>query len=94
MLGVPGLIHAYKTTAKDALLLAPSIIKEETQTFELEFDYHLTSIINQAIIKLDAIQQGTENLLFCKKQIQIPVSNVEEANQIFSKIHNLVFRKL
>jgi uncharacterized YigZ family protein len=94
MLGVPGLINAYKCTAKDALMASTIIVKEEMEIFELEFDYNLTTLVNQTILKLDAIQQSTENLLFCKKQIQIPISKVENAIEIFSKIHNLVFRKL
>jgi uncharacterized YigZ family protein len=94
MLGVPGLINAYKTTAKDALLLSEMIIKEETITCILEFDYNLTSTVNQALSQVDAIHFKTDNLLFCKKEIKIPLSKAELAKEIFSKIHNLQFQFL
>jgi uncharacterized YigZ family protein len=94
MLGVPGLINAYKTTAKEALIATEKIVLEKTETFELEFDYQLTSIVNQALQKLNALHQSTENLLFCKKMVKIPYSQVANAMDIFGKMHNLVFRKL
>jgi uncharacterized YigZ family protein len=94
MLGVPGLINAYKSTIKLALELSQIVVKEETQLFELEFDYHLTSVVNQALIKVDAIHYKTDNLLFCKKEVQIPLSKVAMAMDVFQKIHNLVFRKI
>ncbi len=94
MLGVPGLINAYKSTIKLALELSQIVVKEETQLFELEFDYHLTSLVNQALIKVDAIHYKTDNLLFCKQEVQIPLSKVAMAMDVFQKIHNLVFRKI
>ena len=92
MLGVPGLINAYKTTANLALDLSEIIVQEQTKSAELEFDYNLTSIVNQTITKLNAVDMQTANLLFCKKTVKIPMSKVDQAQEVFNKIHNLAFK--
>jgi uncharacterized YigZ family protein len=94
MLGVPGLINAYKTTAKLALENCVVVTKEQTKLAELEFDYNLTAIVAQSLAKIQATDLQTENLLFCKKLVNIPVSKIQIATEIFDKIHNLAVKWL
>ncbi len=94
LLGVPGLIHAYKTNALDAINASGIITKEVTQPYELNFDYNLTSTVNQVLVKLQAVHTATENLLFCKKRIFVPKSKELLADELLNKIPNLQVIKL
>ena len=53
LLGVPGLINAYKTAASLALQLTPIIEKPVLATYMLEFDY---TLMNEVMVILKKIQ--------------------------------------
>ena len=52
LLGVPGLIAAYKESTQDALQQAEIVEKIIVQTFRVQYDYGLTSQIMNAVKKL------------------------------------------
>jgi len=59
-LGVPGLIHAYKTSTADALGNAQKIEKTLEDIFRLNFDYSLMSQVMNAtkFLKLEIVKQN------------------------------------
>jgi uncharacterized YigZ family protein len=94
LLGVPGLINAYKESSNSALQNSTIIEKEETNTYELEFDYTITSTIKQALHKLGAEIISTENLLFCKILARIPKKEFAAANKVLDEINTLQYKVL
>jgi uncharacterized YigZ family protein len=94
LLGVPGLINAYKTTAQLALDNTTIITVEETNMYELEFDYTITGEVNQMLKKLDAEIVSTQNLLFCKMNVKIKKKAFTQANNVLQEMHNLQYKIL
>ena len=77
LLGVPGLINAYKTAAHDAIAAAIMIEKQVEQSLKLEFDYTLMNEVMRILkhYHIDVVQQ--EMNLFCTMEISIPLSVFE-----------------
>ncbi len=77
LLGVPGLITAYKTAASLALQLTPVIRKQIEINYQLHFDY---TIINDVmmIVKQNQCTVIRQDLqLFCNMTLGIPTMNLE-----------------
>lgn len=89
MLGVPGLINAYKTCASDALAEATWIEKWITQTVEITTDYNTLSevlyLLKQA--EADIIHQETQ--LFCTIVSAIPKARFEHYTTLLQKIRGV-----
>ena len=77
LLGVPGLINAYKTSAAMALH-ANSIIKRPVcENYRLQFDYTILNEVMRIIKKNDCVILKQELQLFCTIETSIPRSQVE-----------------
>jgi uncharacterized YigZ family protein len=86
LLGVPGLINAYKTAAALVLQVVPLVQKPVIKKFSLHFDY---TQMNEIMIILKQLQVEVirqESQLFCTMQVAVPVSKVEELQY---RINNL-----
>lgn len=77
LLGVPGLITAYKTVASFALQLTPIIQKPVLQQYVLEFEYGLMNEVMMIVKRAQCVVIANEAQLFCRLQIGVPKS--EEA---------------
>lgn len=77
LLGVPGLIHAYKTSASFALQLNPVIKKPVLANYRLQFDYTILNEVMRIIKKNDCIILKQELQLFCMMETSIPKKNLE-----------------
>lgn len=78
LLGVPGLISAYKAAASMALQVTPVLIQPVLIRYHLEFDYTQLNDIMK-IVKQCACSIFAQNLqLFCTMDIGIPRSNLEQ----------------
>lgn len=77
LLGVPGLINAYKTAASFALQLNPIIKKPVLLNYRLQFDYTILNDVMRIIKKNDCIILKQELQLFCMLETSIPKSNQE-----------------
>jgi uncharacterized YigZ family protein len=91
LLGVPGLINAYKTAAQMAVQEAGILIKEETNMYTLEFDYTIQSAVQKALHFLQAEIVSTENLLFCKVHARIKKRDFALANKTLDEIYSLQY---
>ena len=89
LLGVPGLINAYKTTASLALQTTQIVQKPILNYFELEFDYTQTNAVMQILKKVDAIILENITQLFCKLLIAIPKSRLSEFEYNFKELHQV-----
>ena len=77
LLGVPGLIKAYKTAASFALQLNPIIKKPVLLNYRLQFNYTILDEVMRVIKKNDCIILKQELQLFCMMETSIPKSNQE-----------------
>ncbi|HYC28722.1 MAG TPA: YigZ family protein [Chitinophagaceae bacterium] len=78
LLGVPGLINAYRSATALVLQLTPVIPKPVTTRYTLTFDY---TLMNEVMAVVKACQGATvvnEAQLFCKLVVDIPLSRLDE----------------
>lgn len=78
LLGVPGLINAYKTAASLVLQVVPLIQKPVLKKMSLQFDYTQMNEVMILLRQLNAVVIRQESLLFTQLEIGVPVSRVEE----------------
>jgi uncharacterized YigZ family protein len=89
LLGVPGLINAYKSSAAMALQVIPLIRKPILKKYQLQFDY---TQMNEVIIVLkqyncEVLTQ--ENQLFTIMSIGIPLERVTEVTYKLENLRNV-----
>jgi uncharacterized YigZ family protein len=73
LLGVPGLINAYKTTAALVLQTIPIVQKERVVQYELEFDYTQMNEMQKIVKQSRGVVVKNESSLFSKLIIDIPI---------------------
>ena len=94
LLGVPGLINAYKTAAGLALQLTPVVRKQVEIAYELQFDYTVTNDVLKAIRKFNCTILHQELQLFSIYKIGIPRIHVQETLRMLGEIKGLVLKKI
>lgn len=72
LLGVPGLIHAYKTASSLVLQMVPIMQKFIEIPYELHFDYRYMTPIMQIVRQLGCSVKEQEMQLFCIWKILVP----------------------
>jgi len=77
LLGVPGLINAYKTAASFALQLNPVVKKPVFVNYRLQFDYTILNDVMRIIKKNECIILKQDLQLFCLVETSIPKLNLE-----------------
>jgi uncharacterized YigZ family protein len=89
LLGVPGLINAYKTAASLALQVTPVVQKKVEIPYHLQFDYTRMNEV-MTIVKLFGCSVISKDLqLFCVLKVGIARANRDEALKRFREIPNL-----
>jgi len=86
LLGVPGLINAYKTAASFALQVTPVVQKPILINYRLQFDYTQMNEVMKIIKRFDCVVLQQEMQLFSVMGIAIAKKNAEE---VLSKIKEL-----
>ena len=76
LLGVPGLINAYKTSAALALQQTIIIQRPVLINYRLQFDYSMMNDVMKLIKQYDCIISKQELQLFCLMEIGVPKINV------------------
>lgn len=89
LLGVPGLIHAYKTAAALAIQVTPVIQKPIEVIYLVQFDYTLLNTIITIIRQLNCSTIKQEMQLFCRFIIGVPVNRQEEFNYRLGELKNV-----
>jgi uncharacterized YigZ family protein len=93
LLGVPGLINAYKTATIEALSNALIVTKELTDLYQFDFEYNLTNAVLTSLKKLDAIIIKTDNGLFCSIYAEIPKRLAPEIEAVCKDLYTLEYKK-
>lgn len=75
LLGVPGLINAYRTSSSLVLQTIPIITKPILVRYELEFDYTSMNTVQNILRNFGGIVIENNMTLFCKMLIGIPIVN-------------------
>ncbi|MBK7560184.1 MAG: YigZ family protein [Chitinophagaceae bacterium] len=78
LLGVPGLIHAYKTVAALALQAGSIIQKLVLINYRLQFDYTQMNEVMKVVKLFDCVVLKQETQLFCSLEIGVPKNRLEE----------------
>ena len=94
LLGVPGLINAYKSAASMALQLTPIIQKPVTERWQLSFDYTRMNDVMRWLKAFNCTVVEQEMQLFCKLVTDIPKNRTKEIRSIFEDMPGLEFNRI
>lgn len=86
LLGVPGLITAYKTAAASALEASTIIEKPVLINYHLQFDYTQMNEVMKVVKQFDCVILKQDSQLFCSMDIGVPKNRLEE---VLGKLKNL-----
>ncbi|MCB0700422.1 MAG: YigZ family protein [Chitinophagales bacterium] len=86
LLGVPGLINAYKTATEEALTKAEVVEKQIEKIITITFDYPVMNDVMQLLKQSEATIHKQDLQLFCEIKAGIPLSAAEE---YFAKLSEL-----
>ena len=89
LLGVPGLIHAYKTAAALALQVVPTVQKQIEDVYELEFDYTLINDVMTIVKRYPCTIYKQDMQLFCHFKIGIPRQHLDTCLQQLKHVHGV-----
>jgi uncharacterized YigZ family protein len=86
LLGVPGLINAYKTAAALSLQTTTVIQKPIEVNYELHFDYTKMNDVMMIVKQCNCTVINQESQLFCLLKIGIPRARLEEVLYKFKEL--------
>ena len=89
LLGIPGLINAYKSSAAMSLQVIPIIRKPLMFNIKIEFDYTNLNEISTIIKQYNCHIIHQENMLFSKYTIAVPLEKKEEVLFKLDKLKNV-----
>ncbi len=89
LLGVPGLINAYKSAAALALQIAPQAQKQIEKEFTLQFDYTQVNEVMTLVKQYNCRVVRQEMQLFCNMTIAIPKNRVTEVVYKLKELRNV-----
>ena len=93
LLGVPGLINAYKTATALALQVTPVIQKQVEVVHTIEFDYTRMNEVMMIIKQYNCTVISKEMQLFCVMKAGIPKNRLEEVLYKLKDLQNVVVKK-
>ncbi|UYQ93995.1 YigZ family protein [Chitinophaga horti] len=94
LLGVPGLINAYKMSAAIVLQLVPSVQKNVETAYDLTFDYTILNEVMTVVKQQNCTVASQELQLFCTMRIGIPKANEELCLLRLKDIYGLEIAKV
>lgn len=94
LLGVPGLINAYKSAAAMALQLTPLVQKQVTNNYKLSFDYTRMNDVMMIIKQFGCEVKSQQVLLFCELLVSIPKARLDEVIFKFKELRAVEVTKL
>ena len=92
LLGIPGLINAYKTATALALQLSPIIKKPIEITYELNFDYHQMNEVMLLVKQYNCSVVEQTAQLFIQLQIGIPKNRLDELLEKLGALRAVSFK--
>lgn len=89
LLGVPGLINAYKTAASLVLQCTPMVQKAVEINYELQFNYTEMNDVMLIIKQFNCSILKNEMQLFCRIETGIPRNKINEVLSALKEVKNL-----
>jgi uncharacterized YigZ family protein len=89
LLGVPGLINAYKSAAALALQVTPLVQKPVEKEFVVQFDYTQINEIMTLVKQYNCRIVRQEMQLFCNMTLAIPRNRVPEVSYKLRELRNV-----
>src|SRR5579872_4754624 len=89
LLGVPGLINAYRSATALALQITPIVQKPVEATFVVQFDYTSIGEIMALAKQYNCRVVSQEMQLFCSMTLAIPKNRVAEVSYKLQEIRNV-----
>ncbi len=93
LLGVPGLINAYKTAASLALQVTPIIQKQVEINYSIEFDYTRMNEVMMVLKQFNCTVIQQETQLFCIITVGIAKNRLEEVLYRITELQNVVIKR-
>ena len=94
LLGVPGLINAYKTAASLALQVTPAVQKQVELNYRLQFDYTMMNDIMMIVKQYNCTVFSQDMQLFCIISIGIPRNRAAQVLDRLRDIRNVEIQKI
>jgi len=94
LLGVPGLINAYKTAATLALQVTPLVQNPVLEIYRLQFDYTQMNEVMMVVKQFDCTVLRQEMHLFCSMDIGIPRNRLQETLFRFKDLRDVLPEKV
>jgi len=94
LLGVPGLINAYKTSTSLALQLTAIIQKPVLIQYDLHFDYTLMNEVMMVVKRFGCVVFQNEMQLFCRMAIGIPKESLDLCLEKLHELHGVDVKSL
>lgn len=94
LLGVPGLINAYKTAAALALQVTPLVQKPVLINYKLQFDYTQMNDVMTISKQFDCLVTKQEMNLFCSLRVGIPKYRLDEVLYKLNDLRGVELEKL
>lgn len=89
LLGVPGLINAYRSAAALALQMTPHVQKQVEQEFRVHFDYTQMNEVMIMVRQYNCRVVWQENQLFCDMVLAVPKNRVAEVSYKLKEMKNV-----
>jgi uncharacterized YigZ family protein len=89
LLGVPGLINAYKSAAALALQTTPLVQRQVEQELMVQFDYTQLNEIMRVVKQYNGRVISQEMQLFCSMKLAVPRNRCTEINYILKELRNV-----
>lgn len=89
LLGVPGLINAYKAATSLVLQCTPIVQKTVEINYELQFNYTEMNDVMHIIKQFNCTVYKNEMQLFCKLETGIPKNKLNEVLSVLKSVKNI-----
>ena len=94
LLGVPGLINAYKTVTSLVLQVTPIVQKQIEETYSIHFDYTQMNDVMMVLKQCNCTVITQEMQLFCNITTGIPKSRLTEVLYRLKELQNVDTKKV
>ncbi|HNA91599.1 MAG TPA: YigZ family protein [Chitinophagaceae bacterium] len=94
LLGVPGLIHAYKSASYESLQQAVIVKKPVLISYRLQFDYTILNQVMRWVKQFECEVYKNEMQLFCILEIGVPKIHLQEMEKRISEINGVEMEKI
>ena len=94
LLGVPGLINAYKTAAALALQITPLIEKQVEVNYSIEFDYTQMNEVMMIMKQFNCSIHSNEMKLFCNIKAGVPKNRLDDVLNRLNDLQAVSLKKI